>query len=139
MDTKKIQELTDEQVARLGEYRDKWLAHGLSIEPADRSAAEAGVDKAYLAAGLEPPRLKIWLRSPLAGVLGAARLARLPAVRDQVWAQVGAQVRAHVRDQVWAQVGAQVGAQVRAHVWDQVRDQVWAQVGAQVRAHVRAQ
>ena len=144
---KRIESLTSSQVAELAVYRDRWLKVGLSTEPTDRPGAEAAVCEAYVAAGLQPPKIFIWLASPMAGAVGAAYLAalKLPRaqvrdqVRDQVWDQVMAQVRdqvmAQVRDQVWAQVMAQVGDQVR----DQVRDQVGAQVRAQVRDQVGAQ
>jgi len=159
----KITKLTPAQLARIPEVRDQWLATGLSTERADRPRAEAGVRLAYEAAGLEPPKIIVWLDSPMAGAMGAALLsgtkvagaqvrAQVGAqvwaqVRDQVRDQVGAQVWAQVGDQVWAQVRGQVGvqvgdqvwAQVGAQVWDQVWDQVWAQVGAQVRDPVRAQ
>ncbi|BAD56343.1 DUF6745 domain-containing protein [Nocardia farcinica] len=132
----RIDQLTDEQAAMLPVIRDEWIRAGLSTEPADRAAAEAGVRKAYAAAGLEPPRLVIWLDSPLAGAIGQAIVRTPPRtsaqVWDQVWDQVWAQVGAQVWDQVWDQVWAQVGAQV----WDQVWAQVRAQVGAQVRAQV---
>ena len=123
----KIKKLTPEQASKLATYRDEWLKIGLSTERADRPRAEAGVKLAYEAAGLAPPKLIIWLDSPLAGAIGAAMLAGTAKAGKNVRAQVGDQVR----DQVWAQVGDQVG--------DQVWDQVWAQVGAQVGAQVRDQ
>ena len=134
---KKIEKLTPEQESQLAVYRDKWLKIGLSCEPADRAAAVAGANAAYIAAGLAPPKLVIWLDSPLSGAYGAAMLKNMPAqVGDQVWdqvvdqvvAQVGDQVVAQVGDQVWAQVGAQVRDQVGNQVVAQVRDQVWDQV-----------
>ena len=128
----KLTSLTAEQAALLPVIRDRWLAHGLSTQPADRPAAEAGVAAAYRAAGLEPPGIVVWVDSPLAGCYAAALLAGWKLVGDQV----GDQVRAQVWAQVRAQVRAQVGDQVRAQVWAQVGDQVWAQVGAQVRAQV---
>ena len=127
----KIEKLTPAQVARFGEFRDKWLAHGLSTATADRVRAEAGVRLAYEVAGLKAPTIFIWLDSPHAGAIGAALLANGSKFGAQVWDQVG--------DQVGAQVGDQVGAQVGDQVWDQVRDQVWDQVRAQVRAQVGAQ
>ena len=128
----KITKLTADQTARLTEFRDAYLAHGLSTAPSDRDRAAAAVALAYRAAGLEPPKIIVWLNSPLAGAYGAAMLAQVRAqVWDQVWAQVGAQV--------WDQVGAQVRDQVRAQVWAQVWDQVRAQVVDQVRAQVGAQ
>ncbi|MNK72099.1 hypothetical protein D3C87_915670 [compost metagenome] len=150
----KIEKLTPEQEARIPEYRDEWLRHGLSTEPANWEEAEQAVRDAYVAAGLEPPKIIIRLASPHEGAIGAAILkntkfdknvwAQVGAqvrdqvgdqVMDQVWAQVRDQVGARVRDQVWAQVGAQV----RDQVWDQVMDQVWAQVRDQVGARVRDQ
>ena len=160
----RLEKLDTEQVALLDTVRDQWLAYGLCTDRADRVRAEQGARLAYEAAGLEPPKLIVWLDSPMAGAIGAAILESGPLlpkaaagaqvgaqvsaqVRDQVSAQVRDQVSAQVRDQVSAQVGdqvsdqvsAQVSAQVRAQVWDQVWDQVGAQVGAQVSAQVRDQ
>src|SRR5881394_804125 len=98
MATQRIEKLTPAQVERLTDYREEWIAVGLSTSPADRLAAEKAADAAYAAAGLEKPTLKIWLQSPMAGAIGSAILT-----------QVGNQVRTQVRNQVWAQVGAQVG------------------------------
>ena len=115
----KIESLTPEQIARFPEFRDRWLRIGLATAPCDRKAIESAVDAAYDVAGLPPPKLKLWLRSPVEGAVAAAMMkdkcvrAQVgDRVGDQVWAQVGDQVRA----QVWDQVGAQVGAQV----WDRV-------------------
>jgi hypothetical protein len=140
---KRIEKLTKAQASQLSEFKDRWLKIGLATGPCDRPAIERAADAAYKEAGLEPPRLKIWLGSPLAGAIGAAMLKRglkISQVGDQVRAQVGDQVGDQVWAQVWDQVRAQVGDQVwdqvRAQVWDQVGDQVWAQVGDQVRAQV---
>ena len=142
---KKIEKLTKEQEAKLSVYRDKWLRIGLATHEIDREKCKLAIDEVYKCAGLKPPAIKIFLRSPYEGVIGAWYLKHALnksgdqvgyQVWDQVRAQVGAQVRAQVGDQVWDQVGAQVGDQV----WDQVRaqvgDQVWDQVGAQVRDQV---
>ena len=140
-----ITSLTPEQEAMLAQVRDEWIGHGLSTEPADRPAAEAGVRLAYERAGLTPPSAMVWLDSPMAGAIATAQVwdQVRDQVRTQVRTQVGAQVWAQVRDQVqaqvWAQVWDQVRAQVQAQVWAQVRDQVQAQVFAQVRAQVQAQ
>jgi hypothetical protein len=138
----KIEKLTAEQEALLPVVRDKWLASGLSTQPANRAEAERGVRLAYQAAGLELPQFILWAQSPYAGawmqaiapgiIETALRAAKMPKTKAQVGAQVGAQVR----DQVGDQVGAQVWDQVGAQVGDQVGAQVWAQVGAQVRAQV---
>src|SRR5487761_900431 len=142
----KLTKLTTDQLAMLPAIRDQWLAHGLSTELADRSAAEAGIRAAYRAAELDPPRFIIWLGSPLSGAIGQAWAPAIISryldaqVDDQVYAQVDdqvyAQVRAQVDDQVDDQVRDQVGDQVGDQVYDQVDDQVGDQVGAQVRAQV---
>ena len=57
-----IKSLTAAQAEQIPAWRDAWLAHGFKTGAADRKEAERGVDLAYKAAGLEPPKLKIWLR-----------------------------------------------------------------------------
>ena len=131
-----ITELTAEQKATLEKVRDEWLSVGLSTEPADRAAAEDGVRAAYRRAGLTPPRVMVWLDSPLAGCIGATVLGQ---AEDQVWDQVGDQVRAQVGRQVWGQVGDQVADQVADQVREQVMDQVGDPVADQVRGQIRAQ
>ena len=140
MHPKRIDFLTDEQAAMLSDVRDEWLAVGLSTKPADRAAAEDGVRSAYRRAGLEPPKLMVWLDSPLAGRIGAAVLGQVAAqIGGQVTAQVWGQVAAQIGGQVTAQVWGQVRDQVRGQVWDQVADQVYGQVTAHVMAQLREQ
>ena len=133
----KITKLTQHQVDRMPFVRDKWLKIGLSTELCDRDLVERQIDEVYKIVGLDPPGIRVWLRSPLEGCIGAHLLSQVgdqvrAQVRDQVWDQVRDQVWDQVRDQVWGQVWAQVGAQVGDQVRAQVRDQVMAQVMAQV-------
>ena len=130
-----IKKLTPEQLSKLPEYARRWTQIGLSTAPIDLPRAKRGVEMAYRAAGLEPPRMVLVAGSPMGGAMMAHLLQVEAQVREQVGGQVREQVEAQVRDQVWEQVRAQVVAQV----WDQVRAQVWDQVGGQVRAQVEAQ
>ena len=93
---KKIMSLTDEQTARLAEIRDEWIEIGLATGPADRQATEAAVAEAYRVAGLEPPKIFIWVDSPLAGVYAQAMISTLK-VQERVGAKVGEHVREKVR------------------------------------------
>lgn len=49
---KRIDSLTAEQIAKMAEWRDKWIDIGLSTEPANRPEAEKGVILAYAARSL---------------------------------------------------------------------------------------
>ena len=69
--TKTKIELTEEQIAKMTEYRDKWLSIGLSTEKMDKEKAAAAIDQVYTCAGLQPPKIKIWLKSPYEGVVAA--------------------------------------------------------------------
>lgn len=71
--TEKIASLTPAQEVILAQVREEWLAHGLSTEPADRPAAEAGVRRAYEIAGLSPPATVVWCDSPMAGAAEVRR------------------------------------------------------------------
>src|SRR6202142_2021139 len=162
---KRIDVLTDAQKAQMKPWVEKWIAIGLSTEPADFDKATEAALKGYAVCNLNKPMVILRMSSPYAATIGGAVAWRIlkdmkfttvgDQVRDQVRAQGGDQGRAQVRDQVVAQVGDQVWAQVRAQVGDQVRDQVgdqvrdqvgdqvwdqvWAQVGDQVGAQVGAQ
>ena len=60
-----IARLSDDQRDRLGDYGRRWSELRSSTAPCDRAAAEAGVAKAYAAAGLPPPRDIVWAAGPM--------------------------------------------------------------------------
>jgi hypothetical protein len=98
----RLDQLTPDQEARLVPVGDEWRAHGLATGPADRLRAERGMRAAYLAAGLPPPAVFLWVRSPLEGVLGAVHLAvagpRAEARSSRRW--LGPTLRAAYLDMV---------------------------------------
>ncbi len=61
----RIDELTPEQVAQLDHHQQTWTDACQSTAPVDRSAAEAGVDRAYRAAGRPPPAHIVWCNGPI--------------------------------------------------------------------------
>jgi hypothetical protein len=153
-----VEGLTTEQRALTRSVCQQWLEHGLTLRPADRATAEAGVGLVYREAGLPPPRRVVWAGSPLAGVVAALALTAasdpdlpdVPQLWEQSWAELAAQTAMPAGDPVWAhlrheQVGAAVDARVGAAgeaIWQQVRGQImeaemnW-QLGEEVRRHVR--
>lgn len=80
--TEKITELPQELVDRFPEIREEWIGYGLSTEPADRPRAERGVDLAYQAVGLTPPKTKLWFDSPIQGSIVASILADADTLED---------------------------------------------------------
>jgi hypothetical protein len=75
----RLDRLAPEQEVQLAALREEWRAIGLAARPADRLRAERAMRAAYVAAGLPPPALFLWVRSPLEGVLGTMHLAVLGA------------------------------------------------------------
>ena len=57
--------LSDAQQAELAAYGERWAALRGSTALGDRAAAEAGVVKAYAAAGLAPPSEIVWAGGPV--------------------------------------------------------------------------
>ena len=160
---KKIESLTPEQIAKFPEYREKWIAKGLSTYNPPREDAESAVKKAYTCAELKEPTTFIWVESPLhAGVcyslLKSEEIKKIlnqgDSIRASVWDSVRASVGASVEDSVgasvrdsvwgsvwtsvWASVGASVGASVEDSVGASVRASAWDSVGDSVRASVGA-
>ena len=60
-----IARLSDAQQAELAVYGQRWASLRSSTACGDPAVAEAGVVKAYAAAGLAPPQEIIWARSPV--------------------------------------------------------------------------
>jgi hypothetical protein len=138
----RIEKLTDAQIARFPEWVEKWVAVGLSTEPADFESAERGIRGCYTSAKLPQPKLILRFSSPYAVVVGGAAAVSLlgnKQVWSQVWSQVESQVRSQVRSQVESQVRSQVWSQVRSQVRSQVWSQVWSQVESQVESQVWSQ
>jgi hypothetical protein len=100
--------------ALIVEFQQRWVRERSAPRPPDRAAAEAAADAIYADLGLDPPRLRIWLRSPremaiarpliegfcayLAGgrlVLAAweATLADVETIDPEVVATIDAQLR----------------------------------------------
>ncbi len=59
------------QSINLEAIKNEWLKIGLSTEPDDEENANKGIDLAYEAANLKPPKIRIWLNSPLEGCIAA--------------------------------------------------------------------
>jgi len=144
-------ELNAEQRALARVVCQQWVGHGLTLQPADRTTAEAGVRLVYRAAGLPPPRRVVWVGSPLAGMVAALALTAgsdpglrvAPEVWEQIWARLAVEVGMLAGDPVWARLGHD---QVGAPVWSRLRDPVWeawwaawAQVGEPVWEETAAQ
>ncbi|MBN9396608.1 MAG: hypothetical protein J0H83_15270 [Candidatus Melainabacteria bacterium] len=96
--TDRVDKLTASDRRLLRQTRDYWRQAGLSTAPTDRVRAEAAVKQAYVAAGLEAPKLFIWLKSPWAGNTCVKLLA---SDIDWPWQLNTAQVT--VWDDVWKQ------------------------------------
>jgi hypothetical protein len=72
---KRIDSLTDEQRARIPEWRDKWIAIGLRTGETDKARFERCVADCYRATNLAPPKKIIYVGSPFALALAAPTAA----------------------------------------------------------------
>jgi hypothetical protein len=125
---KVIDRLTEEQIVQLAEFRNRWIAIGLSTEPADRERAEHAIRRMYRVASLRPPTVIEWCGSPAAldRVKPSACLVIESGgpVVENVWATLG--------EGPWSRVKARLGpgpllcAQTAS---DRVALAVWARVG----------
>lgn len=106
-----------------------WLDIGLAVGPCDRAQAVAAVNAAYAVAGLAPPRVVIWLSSPLEGWVGSYLLRHLlsrsgVAVGARVYSQTRDRASRRTLDQVSEHVSAQITTQVVDQIRSMVRDEV---------------
>ena len=78
----KITKLSEEQEKQLAVYRDKWIKVGLRTGEIDKEEVETAIDLVYTCAGLNPPKYKIWLKSPLAVCIGSIIISS--RIREEV-------------------------------------------------------
>src|SRR4051794_24229181 len=77
MGVARVDELTDAQRARFGEWGDRWVEIGLRTGPADRERFEAAMRDCYDYAGLEWPGVVVWVPSPLVLAIAAPAAASM--------------------------------------------------------------
>jgi phage baseplate assembly protein W len=147
---KRVDKLTEKERAQMAGWAEKWIAIGLSTEPADRPLFDAGVRACYRHSGLAEPKLVVWCPNPLvvalAGPIAHAILAQREnpdsavdsAVRSAVRSAVDSAVRSAVRSAVDSAVGSAVGSAVRSAVGSAVRSAVDSAVGSAVGSAVRS-
>jgi hypothetical protein len=70
--------LSDEELARIPEFIDKWTAIGLSTTPVDQQRAEPALRHLYASAGLLEPKI-IWVPCPMTAILSAILYATIRA------------------------------------------------------------
>ncbi len=149
----RIDALTAEQTARMPEWRDKWIAIGLSTERADRARFEAAIPTCYAAAQLSPPKRVVWVTSPIVMALAAPIAAHIlgkgdavddavddavyDAVYDAVSGAVDVAVDVAVHRAVRVAVYDAVHRAVRVSVYDAVHDAVDVAVNGAVDVAVR--
>ena len=106
---KKIIKFTPAQIARFDEWAEKWVAIGLSTEPADFDKATEAALKAYQLCDLKRPMVILRMGSPYGAILGGTLAYVLlkemgSKVASQVWSRVESQVASQVGSQVWSRV-----------------------------------
>lgn len=80
---KGITSLTQEQLDKLPEIRDRWLKIGLCTDPVEKQEAKEGVILAYKAVDLEPPSVFLFYDSPLQGMIVCNKLRKIEDFKDE--------------------------------------------------------
>ena len=123
---KRIDNLTQDQIAAMPGWADKWIDIGLRTGPADRPAFEAAAKRCYEAAGIPWPGVVVWVSSPLALSIAAPAAALAIQLRRNPKIGLGALERAEpVRGAVRGAVGDAVGDAVGGAGQDLIRQAVF--------------
>lgn len=110
--------------------RDEWLELGNSTQPADRNKAELGSWEAYEAIGERVPKLKIWVQSPMAGVLASTYVgfALDDNLKPRLMAELDATLKVNVPE------ARKIRRDVDRHVWQTARKAVHNQIAAELES-----
>lgn len=114
--TEQLNTLTGQHLHILEETRTHWRNAGLSLFSSDKDKALAGINSAYQAAGLNPPKIIVWLGSPRAAAT-AIRLLR----SDLEWPAQLVPAQRAVWDEVWKQCVRQIERIIGVPQWEELR------------------
>jgi hypothetical protein len=142
--------LTAAEQQALEEYRQRYLAAGLSTAPADRAAAEAAFAAVYRRLGRQPVPV-VWVASPLSAsvLLGGLEALGRPRTRqgeaglwDSLGASLGTSVQANLRAAMWASLRASSATSLATSVATSLQASLgaslWASLGASLGSSLRA-
>jgi hypothetical protein len=121
----KLNELTQEQQAKLVEFRAEVFAQATSTEPADRARAEAAARRMAEIGGVAVNRV-VWVSTPEQGRVAV----------DAAWASLRASLSASLSDSLWDSLKASLGdrfwASLGDRFWASLGDRFWASLGARI-------
>ena len=140
----RIEALTPEQEALLPVWRERWRERALCTDRCDRPRIEAAVAEIYRACGHEPPKVVVWMDSPIGGCVAGWALRQFQGqlwdqLRGQLQGQLGDQLRDQLRGQLAGQLQGQLGDQLRDQLWGQLQGQLWGQLWGQLAGQLGGQ
>ena len=132
MAMQKIHDLTAAQERDLVAYREEWLVHGRSTQPADRATTERVIRAMYSALGEQAPYVW-WVDGPATGSMVRA------IIRASLGANLGANLSDNLSDNLRANLGDNLGANLWANLRANLRANLWDNLGDNLRWHFRGQ
>ena len=132
---KKLTKLTEQQKAAIPAHVEKWIAKGLSTEPADFEIFERAVKKCYKFAGLDIDIPIIRVKNPFIGAFTAS-IAREIIKKYKNNSSVDSSVDSSVRSVVDSAVGSAVDSSVDSSVDSAVDSAVRSAVGSSVYSEI---
>ena len=129
-----ITKMTPEQEARMPEFRDAWIRHGLNNQRADFQTAIKAWEVIYKETGIPFPKGVVRVQSPIVGALAAPIAAT--AIEFIRKSRGEKNVRSAVDSAVRSAVGWAVGSAVRSAVYSAVDSAVDSAVGSAVGSAV---
>jgi hypothetical protein len=97
-----IERLTAEQEASLPGFREAWARVGANLEPIDRAASRAAIERLYVVAGLPRPEVLFFDSQRGCAIALDARRGSDKSLRTSLWDVVGASLRASLREDLRA-------------------------------------
>lgn len=120
---KKITKLTPEQEARLIEFREEWLRHGLSCEPADFAAGDEVIRGFYKRLNKPEPMI-LHFSSPMMCEMAVNFVFAMLAEKPRLCSQLRSQLCSQLDSQLRIQLGSQLGSQLRSQLGSQLDSQL---------------
>ena len=122
-----IKKLTEEQSAKVKEYRERYFNQATSVEPADRCRSEAAGRRLAEIAGVRCESVH-WVASPQEGasLWESLRSSLRASLSDSLWASL--------RSSLWDSLWASLRSSLLASLWDSLMDSLSDSLSASLRS-----
>jgi len=131
-------------LAKIPEYRDKWLKIGKDTTPITLDIARPIINDLYVHILKQKEPLIIIMDNPIstwyATFLNSQISSQIGSqINSQIYSQIGSQIRSQILSQIRSQIDSQISSHISSHISSQIDSQINSQINSQISSQINSQ